>query len=93
MFMIEMARGSPVVSVRIPAELLDLVDEAIARSAGTRKEGVSYTPSGKCPSEAQARSASIRCGHGTHQASRGPVHLHPAFISNDQHSEPHQAIQ
>ena len=39
MFMIEMARGSPVLSVRIPAELLELVDEIIARSADTRKDG------------------------------------------------------
>ena len=39
MFMIEMARGSPVVSVRIPAELLALVNEVIARSADTRKDG------------------------------------------------------
>lgn len=39
MFLIEMAKGSPVVSVRIPAELLVLVDEVIARSAHSRKEG------------------------------------------------------
>ncbi len=39
MFMIEMAKGSPVVAVRIPAELLALVDEIIARSASTRSEG------------------------------------------------------
>ena len=39
MFMIEMAKGSPVLSVRIPVELLALVDEVIARSAATRKDG------------------------------------------------------
>lgn len=40
MFSIGMAsRGSPVVTVRIPAELLELVDEIIARSADTRKDG------------------------------------------------------
>jgi metal-responsive CopG/Arc/MetJ family transcriptional regulator len=39
MFLIEMVKGSPVLSVRIPAELLDLMDQAIARSADTRKEG------------------------------------------------------
>lgn len=39
MFIIEMAKGSPVLSVRIPVELLALVDEVIARSAGTRKDG------------------------------------------------------
>jgi len=39
MFMIEMAKGSPVLSVRIPVELLALVDEVIARSADTRKDG------------------------------------------------------
>jgi metal-responsive CopG/Arc/MetJ family transcriptional regulator len=40
MFSIEMAsRGSPVVAVRIPAELLELVDQIVARSADTRKDG------------------------------------------------------
>jgi len=39
MFVIEMAKGSPVLSVRIPVELLALVDEVIARSADTRKDG------------------------------------------------------
>lgn len=39
MFMIEMAKGSPVLSVRIPTELLALMDEVIARSAATRKDG------------------------------------------------------
>lgn len=39
MFMIEMAKGSPVVAVRIPSELLELVDEIIARSAQTRRDG------------------------------------------------------
>jgi metal-responsive CopG/Arc/MetJ family transcriptional regulator len=39
MFLIEMARGSPVLSVRIPVELLALVDEVIALSAATRKDG------------------------------------------------------
>ena len=39
MFMIEMAKGSPVLSVRIPVELLALVDEVISRSADTRKAG------------------------------------------------------
>jgi hypothetical protein len=34
-----MSRGSPVLTVRIPAELLQLVDEAVARSVYTRKEG------------------------------------------------------
>lgn len=38
MFIIEMAKGSPVLSVRIPVELLALVDEVIARSAATRKD-------------------------------------------------------
>ena len=31
--------GSPVVPVRIPAELLELVDQAVARSAATRRDG------------------------------------------------------
>lgn len=39
MFLIEMAKASPVLSVRIPVELLALVDEVIARSADTRKDG------------------------------------------------------
>ncbi len=39
MFMIEMAKGSPVITVRIPAELLELVDDIIARSADTRRDG------------------------------------------------------
>ena len=38
MFLIEMSKGSPVVTVRIPDELLELMDEIIARSAATRKE-------------------------------------------------------
>jgi hypothetical protein len=37
--LIEMAKGSPVLSIRIPAELLELVDEAVERSVGTRKDG------------------------------------------------------
>jgi hypothetical protein len=37
--LIEMAKGSPVLSIRIPAELLELVDRAIARSVDTRKDG------------------------------------------------------
>jgi hypothetical protein len=36
---IEMARGSPILSIRIPAELLELVDQAVARSVDTRKDG------------------------------------------------------
>lgn len=39
MFIIEMAQGSPVLSVRIPSELLALIDEVIDRSAATRKDG------------------------------------------------------
>ena len=39
MFQIDMAKGSPVVSVRIPAELLELVKEVIDRSADTRRDG------------------------------------------------------
>lgn len=39
MFMIEMAKGSPVVAVRIPTELLELIDDVIVRSAATRKDG------------------------------------------------------
>jgi len=34
-----MSRGSPLLTVRIPAELLALVDQTIARSAGTRRDG------------------------------------------------------
>ena len=34
-----MAKGSPVLSVRIPAELLELVDQIIARTADTRQDG------------------------------------------------------
>jgi hypothetical protein len=37
--MIKMSRGSPVVSIRIPAELLALVDQAVARSVDTRRDG------------------------------------------------------
>jgi hypothetical protein len=33
------AKGSPIVTLRIPAELLELVDEIIARSAQTRRDG------------------------------------------------------
>lgn len=34
-----MSRGSPLVSLRIPAELLELVDQTVARSMDTRKDG------------------------------------------------------
>jgi hypothetical protein len=34
-----MSRGSPLLSLRIPAELLGLVDDAVARSVHTRKDG------------------------------------------------------
>jgi hypothetical protein len=34
-----MSRGSPLVTIRIPAELLGLVDEIVARSAATRRDG------------------------------------------------------
>jgi hypothetical protein len=34
-----MSKGSQIVPVRIPAELLGLVDDAVARSAHTRKNG------------------------------------------------------
>jgi hypothetical protein len=34
-----MSKGSPLLSLRIPAELLGLVDQAIARSVYTRKDG------------------------------------------------------
>jgi hypothetical protein len=37
--LVEMSRGSPLVSIRIPAELLELVDQAVARSADTRRDG------------------------------------------------------
>jgi hypothetical protein len=37
--LVEMAKGSPVLSIRIPAELLELVDQAVERSVGTRKDG------------------------------------------------------
>jgi hypothetical protein len=32
-------KGSPLLSLRLPAELLALVDKAVARSAGTRRAG------------------------------------------------------
>jgi hypothetical protein len=31
--------GSPVVTIRIPAELLTLVDQVVARSVATRRDG------------------------------------------------------
>lgn len=34
-----MSRGSQIVPVRIPAELLGLVDDTVARSVHTRKDG------------------------------------------------------
>jgi hypothetical protein len=34
-----MSKGSQIVPVRIPAELLGLVDDAVARSVHTRKDG------------------------------------------------------
>jgi hypothetical protein len=34
-----MSRGSPLLTIRIPAELLGLVDAAVARSAHTRRDG------------------------------------------------------
>jgi hypothetical protein len=34
-----MARGSPLVSIRIPDELLALVDQAVARSVDRRRDG------------------------------------------------------
>jgi metal-responsive CopG/Arc/MetJ family transcriptional regulator len=34
-----MAHGSPILTIRIPAELLGLVDEAVARSVDTRRDG------------------------------------------------------
>lgn len=37
--LVEMSRGSPLVSVRIPAELLELLDHAVARSVDTRRDG------------------------------------------------------
>jgi hypothetical protein len=37
--LVEMSRGSPLVSVRIPAELLELVDQVVARSVDTRPDG------------------------------------------------------
>jgi hypothetical protein len=37
--LVEMSHGSPLVSVRIPEELLELVDRAVARSVDTRKDG------------------------------------------------------
>jgi hypothetical protein len=36
---IQMSRGSPVVPVRFPTELLDLLDKAVARSVYTRRDG------------------------------------------------------
>jgi hypothetical protein len=33
-----MSKGSPLLSLRVPAELLDLVDDTVARSVHTRKE-------------------------------------------------------
>lgn len=74
MFMIEMARGSPVVSVRIPAELLDLVDEAIARSAGTRKDG-GQGPIAR-PGLLQARFFHL-LRRGCHTPPPGNAHLRP----------------
>jgi hypothetical protein len=37
--LLAMARGSPILSIRIPTELLELVDQAVARSVDTRKDG------------------------------------------------------
>jgi hypothetical protein len=37
--MVQMSRGSPVLTVRIPAELLALVDQAVARSVHSRRYG------------------------------------------------------
>jgi hypothetical protein len=37
--LVAMASGSPILSIRIPAELLELVDQAVARSVATRKDG------------------------------------------------------
>ena len=34
-----MSRGSPILTLRIPAELLRLVDQKVARSVGTRRDG------------------------------------------------------
>jgi hypothetical protein len=34
-----MSKGSPVLTIRIPAELLTLVDAAVARSVATRRDG------------------------------------------------------
>jgi metal-responsive CopG/Arc/MetJ family transcriptional regulator len=34
-----MSKGSPLLTIRIPAELLQLVDQAIARSVDTRRDG------------------------------------------------------
>lgn len=34
-----MSKGSPLLTVRIPAELLGLVDQAVARSVDTRRDG------------------------------------------------------
>jgi hypothetical protein len=35
----DVVSGSPVVPVRIPVELLELVDQAVARSVATRRDG------------------------------------------------------
>jgi hypothetical protein len=34
-----MAKGSPILSLRIPVELLELVDQAVARSVASRRDG------------------------------------------------------
>ena len=34
-----MSRGSPVLTIRIPAELLRLVDQIVSRSVDTRRDG------------------------------------------------------
>jgi hypothetical protein len=34
-----MSRGSPLLTIRIPTELLGLVDDAVARSVHTRRDG------------------------------------------------------
>jgi hypothetical protein len=37
--LVQMSRGSPRLTVRLPAELLALVDEAVVRSVHSRRDG------------------------------------------------------